>query len=703
MKLRISLNARFILVGAAYAFPIVILLHFMITEKSKSIEFAEMEIKGNIYLRNVVHVFDALARHHLLTIAHRNANAGTISSGLISQTETTLDRRLDELAKVQGILGEDLQFTSEGLAKRGRKNFTVVNLQSGWAELKTSWRSLSPDENRARHLALISIVKGMISHAGDTSNLILDPDLDSYYLMDAILLGLPLLQARIHESLYQSIEYASKQSQTTEDMIGIRVLQAQISADLERVATSIRTSINEDENFHTRNNSLQNEMPAGLKALLDRASRFTASLDSAVSRPWSQQLMDEGLAAFDESFRIWDIGASILDSLLQARIDEFEGSKRRSLVLVALSWFLAIFLARQLQNSVIQTTFPILNRLRRISLETKQTSTMLHASADKTSTAAVDQAAAMQETVATINQIQATINRSVEIANASAQRADASFQISEESRTAFNTMRSAMDGIRISIASMFKQLSESNQKMSETISIIDKISEKTNIINNIVFQTKLLAFNASVEAARAGESGKGFAVVAEEVGNLAQMSGMAAQEINSLLKTSRSAVTVIVQESKQQYDALEHDETEKIESGIRLADRCNETLIEVLEHVGCVKNLMSDILEGARETALAINNIVEAMHVTDMATHINASVAQETKRFAEALHRQAKLIDGLVLKLTIAFLGSQSKESTVQHASIKTPPRMEESPSNRDAIDEDGDEQSGGIRRVSGL
>ncbi|MHA0111674.1 methyl-accepting chemotaxis protein, partial [Klebsiella pneumoniae] len=79
---------------------------------------------------------------------------------------------------------------------------------------------------------------------------------------------------------------------------------------------------------------------------------------------------------------------------------------------------------------------------------------------------------------------------------------------------------------------------DANSQLQSISNIIGEISAKTNIINDIVFKTQLLSFNASIEAARAGQHGRGFAVVAEEVGNLAQMSGNAAKEIRALLEDS---------------------------------------------------------------------------------------------------------------------------------------------------------------------
>ena len=81
------------------------------------------------------------------------------------------------------------------------------------------------------------------------------------------------------------------------------------------------------------------------------------------------------------------------------------------------------------------------------------------------------------------------------------------------------------------------------------------------MINDIVFQTKLLSFNASVEAERAGEHGKGFAVVAQEVGNLATMSGESAEEITKILDESVKMVQKLVSSNQVEIEKLVQENT----------------------------------------------------------------------------------------------------------------------------------------------
>ncbi len=115
------------------------------------------------------------------------------------------------------------------------------------------------------------------------------------------------------------------------------------------------------------------------------------------------------------------------------------------------------------------------------------------------------------------------------------------------------------------------EVKRSTDQMKEIVTVISEIGAKTKVINDIVFQTKLLSFNASVEAARAGEQGKGFAVVAEEVGNLAHMSGQAAREITTMLDESIRKVNSISSETQKSLSGLVEANEAQIKRSLRQA------------------------------------------------------------------------------------------------------------------------------------
>jgi methyl-accepting chemotaxis protein len=268
--------------------------------------------------------------------------------------------------------------------------------------------------------------------------------------------------------------------------------------------------------------------------------------------------------------------------------------------------------------------------------------------------------------VATLNEITAMVNRSVENVSSSSQKAENSYAIANEGKHEMERMRHAMHDIESAITQMIGQIQDNNQRIGQTAAIIEKIAERTSVINDIVFQTKLLSFNASVEAARAGEHGKGFAVVAEEVGNLARMSGIAATEITNLLQASRNDVNAIIQQSTAQATTWMENGRQKVSVGVSIADRCDEILNDVVEQVGSVKKLMEEIYTASKEEAQGVNNITSAMNELDSATHLNSDMAHETLGFSSSLGEEAEKLNQAVLRLSNVILGqgTEMQEAT---------------------------------------
>jgi|GEM_PF-570256 len=144
--------------------------------------------------------------------------------------------------------------------------------------------------------------------------------------------------------------------------------------------------------------------------------------------------------------------------------------------------------------------------------------------------------------------------------------------------------------------------------MAEINTSSAEIAQIIGVVDEIAFQTSLLALNASVEAARAGEQGKGFAVVAEEVRNLAQRSAKAAKTIKQLAS----------------------DSVQKVEVGSELVDRSGETLTHIVQHVDQVKKIVSDIANTSTLQANKIDDVTRAIERLEEITQENAELAVKT-------------------------------------------------------------------------
>lgn len=163
---------------------------------------------------------------------------------------------------------------------------------------------------------------------------------------------------------------------------------------------------------------------------------------------------------------------------------------------------------------------------------------------------------------------------------------------------------------------------------------MNEIREKSKMINEIVFQTKLLSFNASVEAARAGEAGKGFAVVAEEMGNLAKASGEAAKEIETILNRG-------VEKTKEQIQFVSKDLEKVTEQTIHRVDLVSKKTENISQHFKTLSLLSKETEENTQEITQA--SIEQNLGVQEIATAISSleKIATNLEAMSERNHSES--------------------------------------------------------------
>jgi len=316
----------------------------------------------------------------------------------------------------------------------------------------------------------------------------------------------------------------------------------------------------------------------------------------------------------------------------------------------------ALFFSRSLAKTMRTITLGLSNG----SMEVIDVSKKLAESSNILSASAAEQAAALQETVASIDEVSAMVAKNADNAKRSQEISTGSAESAQKGKSAVTDVIRSIDEINVSNQEIVGQIEEGNRQISEIVKVITEIGTKTKVINDIVFQTKLLSFNASVEAARAGEHGKGFAVVAEEVGNLAQMSGNAAKEISQMLESSISKVDQIVNETKLRVERLTTMSKEKVAAGTVTARRCGEVLEEIVRSVGEVNVMVSEIATASKEQAQGVSEINKAMNQLDQVTQANAASSQDAAENAAKLRDQSGRMSVIIGHLRHAVEGQAS-------------------------------------------
>ena len=304
-----------------------------------------------------------------------------------------------------------------------------------------------------------------------------------------------------------------------------------------------------------------------------------------------------------------------------------------------------VLVTRSIVQPLQQLVTPLSSEAQQLSAASGQ----LAESSQSLAEGASQQAASLEETTAAIEEIASLVkscaNRAGEAKDMSRQNLANAIEARE---VATSARESAQEG-NVSVKRMGKAIDKIRISSEHTAQIVQTIDD-------IAFQTNMLALNASVEAARAGDAGKGFAIVADEVRSLARRSADAAQETAHLIEDSIRYSENGVAVSSEVVAALSNitDDIDKLASNVEQVARASDEQALLIDELAAGSKEQADEIQLISTSSLRIEN----------ATQQAAANSEESAAAAEQLDAQAEALKTVVASLVHMLDGKNTPQDS---------------------------------------
>jgi methyl-accepting chemotaxis protein-1 (serine sensor receptor) len=615
----LRMPAKFSIIVLTLLLPLMMLLYLYVSKANADIEFAESESMGVSFHAQLNPIMGAVLQHRgqvLLRLLDIEDKA--LSSEAVSKVE-------------QGFSG----FEKSLRAADPYKLLPLLNnAREAWADAqKSSYTETA--QITAKYTKIIDALVVISRLISESSNLALDPDVDSYYLMLASTDKLPGMTANLAPLRGLVAYVAAKPDQAEATRARIAAFMALIKRDsadgkdaLDRVA-KVNSAVIKKMNLDVFDIA-DDYLKVIQKNIMDQVSADAKTIFNA------------GTNVIDLNSKLTSDALLALDSALQTRIDQLVRHRNAMLAGVVLALAIAMY---ALYAFYITSMSGFKSMSKRVNMLGKGdlTSSNVATGRDEIS----ESINIFRSSVHALSQIVAGVRESAEsISHATSEIAAGNNDLAERGARIAGTVQQTaenMDSLAAKVSHNLENAKQADQLASSAFQIATKggaivsqavdtmekitissrkIGEITEVINGIAFQTNILALNAAVEAARAGEQGRGFAVVASEVRSLAQRSASAAKEIGDLIR----------------------DSIQDIEFGARYVNDAGSTMKEIVASVQNVTSIMDEIKRESNEQSREINDMAEAVREVDSSTQQNAAMVEEISAAVMSLEERANYL-----------------------------------------------------------
>lgn len=345
---RLRYPEKFVLISLLFLLPLAVTMGFMVAEQNVRIRFAQQEIAGTTYLR-------ALNEVYLATLFHRHDVLRALTLGItvesLPHTRQRVEQSMAALRPLEASYGAQLQ-TSE----------LFERIETGWADLRDDDLRGTALDGYDRYQQLIVDQRALIATVGDYSNLILDPDLDSYYMMDAVLLRLPEAQELMARILLINENLVPQEHRIADRRTEIIMQLSLLRANSERLQRNLATSY-----AHTTWTNLQPLLEPEVERYLGLIDTMLGEYQAAATNQGrllgTRELVDLGQSALEASDQLSAATSPALERLLTMRINALQQRQgftiAFSLLLLVLAYAAGIRLMRSISgplNALLRAT-----------------------------------------------------------------------------------------------------------------------------------------------------------------------------------------------------------------------------------------------------------------------------------------------------------------------------------------------------------
>ncbi len=676
----LTIGGKLFCAGLIFTLPIAVLLYFLITSINADLASGEAERAGCRLLAPIGELMLALPLHRDLALDQRYR--GWTDPAGEERLATAVDLAFAHLAEAAARPEAAAILTGAAARSADQDAPDVAQLQERWQDIRENVRAFRPAEFGRAYGPLLGDLWRLADAVGDASSLVLDPDLDSYFLMDIALMNAPLVLDRLAEVGLAGLTALGGGALDAEDKVRFAVQATILEEALRRTGQNAAKALASDAAFHGVSPGLEARLPPALATFEQALGSFVESLKQlAVSREGAVApglFLDLTRRAAQGAGELQQVAVGELAVLLDMRLADYRSHRRSvlaaSLTALALAAGLVVLIARGIVGPLARVTAvadqvargevgaarealcqgqaagqdcagqnlagrdeilrlfaafatmtanlgELLSEVRASGLTVAASATEITASARQLEAAISGQAASTNEVTATTAQIAATARDLARTTEEVGQTAAETAELTDAGQAGLDEISGAMLDITEASGDVGARLGDIRDKAGRIAEVVETIAAVAN-------QTNLLSLNAAIEAEKAGQAGLGFGVVAGEIRRLADQTAVATLDIEAVVSEVLSAVQAGVA-------AMESFST-RTAAGAGTVRKVRGRLERVMLGVRVLEGLFREVGEGMNAQSEGAAQIREAMlHLSESADQTRQSLSQFQKVAAE--------------------------------------------------------------------